>query len=232
MYLCIYAYIYVHVYIYIYIYIYTYLYISHCNKHRANPCNALQHAETYCNILHHIATNCNTLQHTLIWCFSKFILVSALPLKSTDIPFVHCNTHCNMRWTHYNALQHTATHSNTCQHDRFIHLSWWARNPQKTLIRLLCTDKTATHCNTLQQTATWRIFVPVLLSAPPPQRDRCVYYALRYTLQHAVNTLQRTATHCNTLQHTATHTCPGECTTPQRHKYVQLCTAAHTTPRV
>jgi len=228
MYICIYAYKYVHTYIYIYIYIYTFVYISHCNKHRANPCNSLQHAETYCNIMRHIATNCNTLQHTSLWCFSKFISVSALPLKNKYSLFVHCNTHCN-------SVEPTRTHCNTLQHvpkNRFVHLFLWARNPQKTLIRLLCTDKTATHCNTLQQTATWRTFVPVLLSSPAPQRDRFVYHALRYTLQHVVNTLQRTATHCNTLQHTATHTYPGECTTPQRHKYVQLCTAAHTAPRV
>jgi len=38
---------------------------------------------------------------------------------------------------------------------------------------------TATHCNTLQHTAT--------------------------QMQHTRNTLQHTATHCNTLQHTATH---------------------------
>ena len=73
---------------------------------------------------------------------------------------------------------------------------------------------TATHCITLQHTATYR--------NTPYAWDSCAWLPATHcnTLQHAAthhlcktrahtathcNTLQHTATHCNTLQHTATH---------------------------
>jgi len=53
----------------------------------------------------------------------------------------------------------------------------------------------ATHCNTLQHTATYTTHFCILSCS-----------TLQHTATH-YNTLQHTATHCNTLQHTATHFC-------------------------
>jgi len=72
----------------------------------------------------------------------------------------------------------------------------------------------ATHCNTLQHTAT---YCNILLKL---QHTATYCNALQHTATHCIalqrttthcNALQRTATHCNTLQHTATH-----CNTLQR----------------
>jgi len=57
---------------------------------------------------------------------------------------------------------------------------------------------TATHCSTLQHTATC-ISTCILL-----YETRCRLAVLEYFITHC-NILQHTATHCNTLQHTATH---------------------------
>jgi len=57
----------------------------------------------------------------------------------------------------------------------------------------------ATHCNTLQHTATHNEYMT---------GSFWIQVSLCNTLQHTAthrNTLQHTATHCNTLQHTATH---------------------------
>ena len=95
---------------------------------------------------------------------------------------------------------------------------------------------TATHCNTLQHTAT-------TLQQPAPHCNKLQHYntdtqqerpgtglCIKYpkpirTLQHTAthcNTLQHTATHCNTLQHTATH-----CNTLQ-HTAIHCNTLQHT----
>jgi len=58
---------------------------------------------------------------------------------------------------------------------------------------LVCTlQRTATHCNALQRTAT-HILLPY---------NRI---SIRYTWYVHCNALQHTATHCNALQHSATH---------------------------
>ena len=86
---------------------------------------------------------------------------------------------------------------------------------------------TATHCNTLQDTATHLVLLKKRILG-------CVYICvpLQHTathcnmLQHTCmcatathcNTLQHTATHCNTLQHTATQHTGTHCNTLQ-HTY-------------
>ena len=58
----------------------------------------------------------------------------------------------------------------------------------------------ATHCNTLQHTATQQHTAWTVAC--------CIDIRSRYTLQHAAkhcNTLQHTTTHCHTQPHTATH---------------------------
>ena len=62
---------------------------------------------------------------------------------------------------------------------------------------------TATHCNTLQHTAT-HCYTHMQVRKT---------LALQHTGTHS-NTLQHTATHCSTLQHTATH-----CSTLQHRLY-------------
>ena len=62
---------------------------------------------------------------------------------------------------------------------------------------------TATHCNTLQCTATTYMY-----QEHTSWVTCAIYVAHCNTLQHAAthcNTLHYTATHCNILQHTATH---------------------------
>ena len=60
-----------------------------------------------------------------------------------------------------------------------------------------CDSHAATHCNTLQHTATQGVCVWV---TPLVMHTHC-------------NTLQHAATHCNTLQHTATQgVCVGDTT--------------------
>jgi len=148
----------------------------------------LQHTATHCNTLQHTATHCNTLQHTATHCDTqgceccqkcKSIIMS--------MTMQHTATYCNTLQhaaTHYRILQYTGlrmlqvqfnyhvddtgvsrvlpTHCNILQHSASAsHLSFWWHWGQ------LCT---ATHCNTLQHTAT-----------------HC-------------NTLQHTATHCECCQ--------------------------------
>ena len=59
--------------------------------------------------------------------------------------------------------------------------------------KFITLQHTATHCNTLQRTAT-----------SPRAYRLCEFVTLFYTALHC-NTLQHTATHCSTLQHTAAH---------------------------
>jgi len=105
--------------------------------------------------------------------------------------------------THFNKLHYTATHCNThcnkhCNTHRRIVFCYIE---QTACIPCLMTSQntqqqTASHCNTLQHTATHIAeLYSVMLS-----RLR-VFHVKR----HPKNTLQHTATHCNTLQHTATH---------------------------
>ena len=122
------------------------------------------------------------------------------------------------------ALQHNATYCNILQHTA-AHCSTRKRLPSThekddcsyTRERL----RAATHCNTLQHTATH-------------ERDYCSYsgkslhhikptkrnYALQHTATYC-NTLQHTATYCNIQQHTATH-CNTQQHTAIRHLAYQM----------
>jgi len=100
--------------------------------------------------------------------------------------------------THYNILQHTATHCTTLQRT--------ATRSQATSFS--ARKHTATHCNTLQRHLMVPIVRFVARDAWPGQTTLCntlQHFAIyRSTLQHTVtNTLQSTATLCNTLQHSA-----------------------------
>ena len=117
-----------------------------------------------------------------------------------EVPYIH-PPHSHAA-TH--TLQHTATHTAT-----YCNTHTAARNAtlQHTHGATYCNTIpcaspliTATHCNTLQHTATqYHTRHHELL---PPS---CQEFAA-YLLQHAA-THCNTATHGNTLQHTATHTC-------------------------
>jgi len=58
----------------------------------------------------------------------------------------------------------------------------------------------ASHCNTLQHTATQEFYA----SADRRMRRSGYAISLHFTVTHC-NTMQHTATHCNTLQYTAAH---------------------------
>jgi len=76
----------------------------------------------------------------------------------------------------------------------------------------------ATHCNTLQHTAT-----QFICSTSQEILRKCATYAyLPPTATHC-NTLQHTATHCNTLQHTATHCNTLQHTATHSNKLIGVC---------
>jgi len=85
------------------------------------------------DLLQHIATHCNTLQHNVkLWSVrvggcgrAHWSCYIQMTRRVRNIRMTHCNT-LQRTATHCNALQHTATHCNTLQH-------------------------TATHCNTTQK---------------------------------------------------------------------------------
>ena len=113
--------------------------------------------------------------------------------------------------THYNTLQHTATHCNTLQHTAIISRLWMSRvytdeSRRTDLDKGHCIgyvawvkESSATHCNTLQDTAT---HCNTLQHTARHCNTRLSYCK---TLQHAATHVYHTAEHGNTLQHTATH---------------------------
>ena len=144
---------------------------------------------------------CNTMQHNATLYLQQSATLcntlSATPYQRVCL----CNTlqlyFCK---THRNTLQHTATHSVP------PHIS---ASISATHCNTL--QHTATHCNTLQHTAT---------HCNTLQHTRCHPISVRLSQQHtATLSLQHAATHCNTLlatphqhvclchtpQHTATH---------------------------
>ena len=81
-------------------------------------------------------------------------------------------------------------------------VTWWRR-----YIMLQCV---ATHCNTLQHTATQRnILQPTasqtIFTTLNRLLRRVTWWRRYIILQTHCNTLQHIVTHCNTLQHTASH---------------------------
>jgi len=127
------------------------------------------------------ATNCNTHMHMYV---------------------VFAATHCNTTKCNCNLLQHI--------HDVHKQRMSSAAFPWLVLTKYHCNTLAATHCNTLQRTAT-HCNAPQHINVNAEQaadttRGIPVTRIDKISLQHArCNTLQRTATHCNALQHTATH---------------------------
>jgi len=109
--------------------------------------------------------------------------------------------------SHYNTLQHAATHCNTLQyqpHSKGQELCKWGREVTATYCNTL--EYTATHCNTLQHTATHCMTLEH--TATSAAFKKATILEVRdggncNTLQHT--TTQHTATPCNIRQHAAIH---------------------------
>jgi len=135
--------------------------------------------------------------------------------------------HCAFPATHCNTLQHADLYGDTPQHT--THCAGPAQYGRREHGHMAL-QYTATHCNSLQLTATHRTHrntlhtVQALRSTACGHADKCVTATHCNTLQHTAthytlrglcaarcavngNTLQHTATHCNTTQH-STH-CAG-----------------------
>jgi len=139
--------------------------------------------------------------------FSVRLLLS-VQWKLTGLP----DTDPSHRYSHCNALQHTATLCNTMQRSA-THYN--ALQHTATLCNTL--QRSATHCNALQHTAT---LCNIL------QRSATHCNALQHTAT-LCNTLQHTATLCNTLQRNALEHTATLCNTLQRS--ATLCTTLHHT---
>jgi len=91
------------------------------------------------------------------------------------------------------------------------------------MVYLKTQQHSATHCITLQYTATrCNTHYNTLDFKTMPEQQCVLYHALLHTASHC-STLQHTTTHCNTLQHDATH-----CNTLQ-HTAIHYNTLQHTT---
>jgi len=145
-----------------------------------------------------IAPHCNLLQHTATYCITLHHAVTnwnkLYILQSTA-------THCNM--LHYTTRQHLRAGSSRWRHHQGMNVSPLAATHCNTLQRTasLCITlkHTATRCNTLQHTARHRLGARSWwwrhhqgINESRPTASPC-------------NTLQHTATNCNTMQHMAAH---------------------------
>jgi len=141
----------------------------------------LLYTATYCNILQHTATHCNR-DLTLNWAYQSI-------LKYTLTPRIATTT-----------LQHSAKQCNTVQKLPEIELSL----PYTLAPRL--TKDYATHCNTLQHTATttWHWIEPSVSLAPHIAKD-CPENVYTQICAHTL-TITHTHTHSYTLRHTQVHT--------------------------
>ena len=145
-----------------------------------------------CNKLQPTQKHCNTLQHTATPCNTRYATAH--------------RAHRQVQRGHRCVVQQRGSHG-FC---RPTH-GWWLWYSG------LVTPRThsATHCNTLQQTASHynkiRNNAGVMASTDESTCDVAIVFFLwppTHTLQHTAtlcNTLQQTATHCNTLQHTLQH---------------------------
>ena len=177
--------------------------------------NTLQHAHCY----NHAATHCNSWG--LAGDVSCCKLAHALQHTATrTLQHAHRNTHSE---THCNSGR-LAGDVSCCKlaHELYAPIAVFQSLHKGLSSRLQHTTiPIATHCSTLQHTATHchsfssqrSILSPATHSAThcnTLQYTRCNTHtvtncnSLQYTAAHC-NSLQLTATHCNTLQHTATH---------------------------
>ena len=174
-------------------------------------CVTCDHITLSCNTLQHTATHCNILQHTM-----KELCI----VRTHWITSLWVATHCKL-------LQHTATHKRsvclvrthliTCVCHIGLHVC--------VIYDYMCVSCVitslwvATHCNTLQHTAThkrcvWLVRTHLITCVCHIGLHVCLIYDyvwVSYVITCVCHLwlhhfeLQHTATHCNTLQHTATH---------------------------
>ena len=151
----------------------------------------LQHTATRCNTPQHAATRCNTScrqEKRFSWKVDYF--------KSQLTPqFARSIANCN-------TLQHVAAHCNMLQHTKSSHL---ADKKDASSWQYMCSlQHTATHRNSLQHTAPHLADKEEISSWKMDVLAATHCNTLQHTATHC-NTLQHTAPHGNTLQHTATH---------------------------
>ena len=103
-------------------------------------CNTLQRTTTHCNALQHIATHCSTLQYT-----HCNIHTATHPTEGVSWVVARMLPQCPLQCTATHCIIHTATHL----------IEWIAW--MLPYCRLQHTAHTATHCNTLQHTATYTL---------------------------------------------------------------------------
>jgi len=165
------------------------MHCKHCstlqhNAYTATYCNTLQHTATHCNTLQIIATHCNALYHTALQHTTKLatqnddragvLILDLLKESQLEADFrlprwlvklQHTGTHFNALQhsatysTSCNTLQYTATHCNTLHHSATHYYSICCQKRLKTDFRLprwlIKLQHTATHCKALQHTATY-----------------------------------------------------------------------------
>jgi len=125
------------------------------------PCNTLAAAHfrmkfalharihLFCNTLLYTATHCNTLHISMHALFMRIYSYTLQHAHCNTLQHTHCNTLQHARYSHARALhahiqlQQTATHYvSVCMRSSCTHMS------------IYCNTRAATHCNTLQHTAT------------------------------------------------------------------------------
>jgi len=142
---------------------------AHCNtlQRTATHCNALQHTATHCNTGGHMIfmrfASCTTLQH--ISCAYVRVRVSFVCVRAVRVPCMcaccarfasHCNTYrvrvCMCACARFLCVCACCACGNMCVCARAFHVHQLYTQPLQ---------HTATHCNTLQHTATpndvWRV---------------------------------------------------------------------------
>jgi len=157
---------------------------THCNTQRVciyegTPCISLplQHITKYYTTLHSTVTLCNTMQNI------SSLQHAATNYKTPQHTTQHTATHCayiyiNRLHAQYylcTTLQQTTKHCNTLQHTAIYCITLQHTAHTYTWIEPIIINVYATHCNTLQNSAS-----------------HC-------------NTLQNTTPHYNTLQHTTVY---------------------------
>jgi len=135
--------------------------------HMISPCTA-----THRNTLQHSATHCNAPQHTSTRCKTEFSCkMASYDYKDTVHKAVHCNR--------LNRLHQTATDCN-----RLLQTARLTKQHTTLTLFIHTPQHTATHCNTLQHTAT---------------RFSCTYEHIQLSTHPPTHQHARTHTHTHTL---------------------------------
>ena len=134
-----------------------------------------------CSILQHTATHCDTLQHTATHC--------SIPASRRPA--------CQEQRYPKALEQHTSPHCNTLPLTLVLTASERpACREQKKKKQITC----ASHCNTLQHTAT---HCSILQQNAAYQLESALHAGSKGSRNDSRNTLQHTVSHCNTLQRTS-----------------------------